>query len=138
MAAYRLDISPDIAEIPRLIDWVEKCCGECGVADDTRSQLALALEEAVANVINHAFAPAPTPPRIAVELTIDSDRIAAEVIDTGRPFDPTASSEPDCAAPLESRDVGGLGIHLIRRMMDRVAYRRIAGENHLRLERRRT
>jgi anti-sigma regulatory factor (Ser/Thr protein kinase) len=133
MAAYRLDISPDIAEIPRLLDWVEERCVDCGVQGETPSKLALALDEAVANVVNHAFAGVPTPPRIAVVLTIDGDSVAAEIIDNGRPFDPTAVPEPDCASPLESRDVGGLGIHLIRRMMDRVEYRRVGGENRLRL-----
>ncbi|MFZ2006645.1 MAG: ATP-binding protein [Stellaceae bacterium] len=136
MAAYRLDVSPDIADIPRLLDWVEACCRECRVKGETPSKLALALEEAVANVINHAFAGIAAP-RITVELTIDDDRVAAEIIDNGRPFNPTAAPEPDCAAPLESRDVGGLGIHLIRRMMDHVDYRRMGDENRLRLEKMR-
>lgn len=137
MAEYRLDVTPDMAEIPRLLDWAEECCGECGVAGETPFRLALALEEAVANVINHAFAGVPTPPRIAVVLAIEDNSVAAEVIDNGRPFDPTAALEPDRASPLERRDVGGLGIHLIRRMMDRVQYRRVGSENRLRLEKRR-
>jgi anti-sigma regulatory factor (Ser/Thr protein kinase) len=137
MAEYRFDIAPDIAEIPRLLDWVEECCAQCGVDGETPFKFALALEEAVANVINHAFAGTSTPPRIAVELAIDGDRVAAEVTDNGRPFDPTAAPEPDRAAPLKDRDVGGLGIHLIRRMMDRVDYRRAGNENRLRLEKAR-
>lgn len=137
MAAYRLDIAPDIADIPHLLDWVEKCCGECGVAGDTPSKLALALEEAVANIINHAFTGVSPPPRISVELIVENDRVAAEIVDNGRPFDPTAVPEPDCASPLENRDIGGLGIHLIRRMMDRVEYRRTGDENRLRLEKHR-
>lgn len=137
MPEYRFDVAPDIAEIPRLLDWVETCCAECGVEGDTPFKLALVLEEAVANVINHAFVGASSPPRIAVELAIEDDETTAEVIDNGQPFDPTAASEPDRASPLESRDVGGLGIHLIREMMDRVEYRRAGGENRLRLEKRR-
>lgn len=134
MVEYSLDVAPDIAEIPQLIDWVENCCSKGGVDGDTPFKLTLALEEAVANVINHAFADRPPPHRIAVELTIDGDRVGALVIDNGRPFDPTAAQEPDRTTPLESRDVGGLGIHLIRRSMDRVEYRRVDGENRLRLE----
>ena len=138
MPEYRLDVAPDIAEIPHLLDWVEACCAECRVEGDTPFKLALVLEEAVANVINHAFAGASAPPRIAVELAIEDDDVTAEVIDNGRPFDPTAAPEPDRASPLESRDVGGLGIHLIRKMMDRVQYRRAGGENRLRLEKTRS
>jgi serine/threonine-protein kinase RsbW len=134
MVEYSLDVTPDIADIPRLIDWVETRCSECAVDGDTPSKLALALEEAVANVINHAFTGRPGPHRITVELSIDRDRIGALVIDNGRPFDPTATPEPDCTSSLESRNVGGLGIHLIRCTMDRVEYRRVDGENRLRLE----
>ena len=115
---------PDIAEIPRLLDWAEECCGESGVAGDAPFKLALALEEAAANVIQHAFAGTPGPHRLAVELTIDADRVVALVSDNGRAFDPTAAPEPAIDAPAENRDPGGLGIHLIRRMMDRVDYYR--------------
>lgn len=134
MVDHRLALAPDITEIPRLLDWVETCCSDASVGGDAVFKLSLALEEAVANVINHAFAEAPPPHRIAVELTIGDRRITVEVIDNGTPFDPSAAAEPDAKAPLEARDPGGLGIHLIRRMMDRIDYRRINGENHLRLE----
>jgi anti-sigma regulatory factor (Ser/Thr protein kinase) len=135
---YRLTLAPDIAEISRLLNWVETCCGEAGVASDTAFKLALVLEEAVANVIHHAFAEMPPPYRIAVALVIDPDRVGALVIDNGRAFDPTIAPEADTDLPLEQRDPGGLGVRLIRRMMDHVDYRRIAGENRLRVEKART
>ncbi|HXO01702.1 MAG TPA: ATP-binding protein [Stellaceae bacterium] len=138
MVDHRLALAPDIAEIPRLLDWVETCCGNSAVAEDTAFRLALALEEAVANVIHHAFADMPPPHRIEVELAIGADRVSALVIDNGEPFDPSDAPEPDTTLPLEQRDPGGLGIRLIRRMMDRVDYRRVAGENRLRLEKART
>jgi serine/threonine-protein kinase RsbW len=138
MVDHRLALAPDIAEIPRLLDWVETCCGNGAVAEDTAFRLALALEEAVANVIHHAFADMPPPHRIEVELAIGADRVSALVIDNGEPFDPSDAPEPNTTLPLEQRDPGGLGIRLIRRMMDRVDYRRVAGENRLRLEKART
>jgi anti-sigma regulatory factor (Ser/Thr protein kinase) len=137
MADHRLVLAPDIAEIPRLIDWVETCCGETAIDHATTGKLALVLEEAVANVIHHAFTDVPAPHQVAVELAIDANRISAEVIDNGRPFDPVAAPEPETDLPLEERQPGGLGVLLIRRMMDRVEYRRVAGENRLRLEKSR-
>ncbi|HWB50759.1 MAG TPA: ATP-binding protein [Stellaceae bacterium] len=137
MPSHRLDVAPDIAEIPRLLDWVETCCGEAGIAGDAVFKLSLALEEAVANVIQHAFADTAPPHRLVVTLAIAADRVTAEVIDNGHPFDPSAAPEPDRAAPLDQRDPGGLGIHLIRRMMDTVDYQRAGGENRLRLTKRR-
>jgi anti-sigma regulatory factor (Ser/Thr protein kinase) len=137
MVHHHLALAPDVAEIARLLDWVETCCGDEAVAHGIVSKLALSLEEAVANVIHHAFAETPPPHRITVELSIDADRVIAQVADNGRAFDPSAAPEPDCDMSLEARDPGGLGIHLIRKMMDRVDYRRVDGENRLHLEKSR-
>jgi anti-sigma regulatory factor (Ser/Thr protein kinase) len=137
MAGHRIALQPDLGEIPRLLDWVETCCAEAAIGGDTACKLALALEEAVANVIHHAFVEMPAPHRIEVRLDVAAGRVTAQVIDNGRPFDPSAAPEPDCALPLEQRDPGGLGIRLIKSMMDRVDYRRVGGENRLRLEKAR-
>ena len=137
MPDHHLALAVDIAEIPRLLDWVEEACGEAGVDSEAVFKLSLALDEAVANVIHHAFAGIAPPHRIDVELTIDADRVVALVTDNGHPFDPATAAAPDQSQPLEDRDPGGLGIHLIRRMMDRVEYHRTDGENRLRLEKMR-
>jgi anti-sigma regulatory factor (Ser/Thr protein kinase) len=129
------DLAPDIGEIPRLLDWVETCCGKAAVGGDTCCKLSLALEEAVANVINYGFSKTPPPHRIKILLAIDADRVSAQVIDNGQPFDPSAAQGPERNLPLERRDPGGLGICLIHSMMDRVDYDRVCGENRLRLER---
>lgn len=137
MAAHRLAIKPDIGEIPRLIDWVERCCGEADIGSDLSFRLALALDEAVTNVIGHAFAGQAPPHRIAVELDVTATSVVATVVDNGRAFDPSAAPAPDISLPLEQRDPGGLGVLLIRRMVDRVEYSRAGGENRLRLEKSR-
>jgi serine/threonine-protein kinase RsbW len=100
-------------------------------------KLALALEEAVMNVLTHAFAGLPPPHRISIRLAIADAGVLAEVIDNGRPFDPTAAPEADLARPLAARAPGGLGIHLMRSLVDRIAYRRSDGNNILRLEKTR-
>jgi serine/threonine-protein kinase RsbW len=137
MVSHRLALVPDIAEIPRLLDWVEQHCRDAGIGAGMTCKIALALEEATANVINHAFGDVPPPHRVEVGLEIAPDRIVAEVVDNGCPFDPTTAPAPDCTRPLAERDPGGLGLHLMHKMMDRVGYRRTGGENHLRLEKSR-
>lgn len=138
MAADELALQPQISEIPRLIDWVEACCRAAGIDDELRFKMALVLEEAVANVVAHAFAGLPRPHLIRVRLDITERLISAEVSDNGHPFDPTGAPGPDLTLPLERRDPGGLGIHLMRSMMDRLQYRRDAGSNILHLEKRRS
>jgi anti-sigma regulatory factor (Ser/Thr protein kinase) len=137
MAFDELRLEPLLSEIPRLIEWVEARCAASGIAGEVAMKLALVLEEAVANVINHSLPGSAPPHRIAVRLEIDADGVAAEVIDNGPPFDPTGAPKPDLSLPLEERQPGGLGIHLMRELMDGFAYRRAGDSNILRLHKAR-
>jgi anti-sigma regulatory factor (Ser/Thr protein kinase) len=137
MAAYELCVEPQVTEITRLIDWLAVCCEDEGLGDDVKFKVTLALEEAVMNVICNAFAGLPPPHQITVRLNIADGAFAAEVIDNGHPFDPTAAPEPDLSIPLDERRPGGLGIHLMRAMVDRLHYQRRGGNNILRLEKAR-
>ena len=137
MASHELRVKPQVCEVSRLIEWVGSCCGAEGLAEDCIFKMTLALEEAVANVINHAFVGLPPPHSITVRLDVTGQSISAEIIDNGRPFDPTAAPDPDLALPLEERRPGGLGILLMHKMMDRLTYRRSDGTNILRLEKAR-
>jgi serine/threonine-protein kinase RsbW len=134
MASHECSVEPQVSKIPQLIDWVEACCGADGLADHVSFKIALALEEAVSNVIAHAFTGVPPPHLIRVRLDISAELFTAEIIDNGRAFDPTTAPPPDLSVPLDQRPPGGLGIHLMRSMMDRVQYRRSDGNNLLRLE----
>jgi anti-sigma regulatory factor (Ser/Thr protein kinase) len=107
------------------------------LGSDISFRLALALEEAVANVIHHGFAGRKSPHRIEVRLDIGAENLVATVIDNGIPFDPSSTPDPIVSLPVEEREPGGLGILLIRRMVDRVEYRRVGGKNRLRLEKSR-
>src|SRR5437868_10376253 len=134
MASHDKNVAPDLAAIPPLMEWIEQRCQEAGLASELTFKLMLAIEEAATNVVSYAFAEVPPPHRFRVRLDIDDKRCAAELADNGRPFDPSAAPPPDLTAALEEREAGGLGIHLLRNMADRVEYRREAGENRLRIE----
>jgi serine/threonine-protein kinase RsbW len=137
MASHEISVEPDISALPPLLEWIEDRCRADGLADEITFKMALVLEEAVTNVINYAFSDLPPPHVIRVRLDIAIERIVAEIVDNGRPFDPVARSEPDLSRPLEQRVPGGLGILLMRRMTDRIEYRRSDGDNRLRLEKSR-
>jgi anti-sigma regulatory factor (Ser/Thr protein kinase) len=137
MQSDELRLEPLLSEIPRLIEWVEARCAAAGIAGEIAMNLALVLEEAVANVIQHGLSGSPPPHRITVRLDVDADSVAAEVTDNGSPFDPTSAPPPDLSLPLEQRPPGGLGIHLMREMMDGLDYRRSGDSNILRLRKAR-
>ncbi len=138
MALHQLDVKPQVSEVARLNEWIGSRCAAEGLADDVTFKMTLAIEEAVVNVISHAFEGLPPPHSIRVRLDIAAQSITAEIIDNGRPFDPTAAPDPDLSLPLEARHPGGLGIRLMRGMMDRLRYRRGDGNNILLLEKARS
>ena len=96
----------------------------------------LALEELVLNIMDYGFDEGLH--EIEITLTSDADALTIEIVDGGRPFDPLKDApQPDVDAPVEDRPVGGLGVHLVRTLMDQMHYRREKGKNHLTLVTRR-
>ena len=95
-------------------------------------RVQLAIEEVVLNVMDYGYDDGIH--EFEVIITSEADSLTIEVVDGGRPFDPLHdASIPDLEASVEERKVGGLGIHLVRTMMDQVNYRREQGRNHLTL-----
>ena len=98
----------------------------------------LVLEELGINILTHGGKGMERRPEIEIVLTSEDHALTIEVLDDGHPFDPLQDSpNPDLAATIEDRPVGGLGIHLVRNLMDDLHYQRDAGRNRLTLVARR-
>jgi anti-sigma regulatory factor (Ser/Thr protein kinase) len=95
------------------------------------AHLDVAIEEIVVNICSYAYETPPGELNIRVEESPEA--FAVEFLDNGVAFDPLAVDEPDVTRPLEERDAGGLGILLVRRMMDEVHYSRKGALNSLRI-----
>ena len=93
-----------------------------------RRSVSVALDELLNNIIAHGFA-GREGGAVSIEVELRSDRLCVTLADNGKPFNPLEMSAPDTALPVEERQIGGLGIHLARRMMDDVAYHRRADRN---------
>jgi sigma-B regulation protein RsbU (phosphoserine phosphatase) len=111
---------------------IEDICAEEGIDEMTLLGINLALEEAVVNVVNYAY-PEGTVGDIEMEVNADEKAITFILRDHGKPFDPTAAKEVDITLSAEERQIGGLGIHLIRNYMDEVKYDYCDGQNVLTL-----
>ena len=122
----------DIQQIPQLADFVETIAQEKHLSQSLAMGINLALEEAVSNVILYAY-PKETDGLVDVEAILRKDSLEFIIIDSGVPFDPTAAPAIDTALPAEERSIGGLGIHLVRELMDSVSYERKDGKNYLKM-----
>lgn len=133
-----LFITNEMSEVTKLKQFMEGAAREFGIPDDIQLSLNLAVEEAVVNVINYAY-PKGTEGDIEINITNSpipdlsesSTEVIFTIIDEGVPFDPTTHDEADTTSELEERQIGGLGIHLIRNIMDRVEYQRDGNSNKL-------
>jgi sigma-B regulation protein RsbU (phosphoserine phosphatase) len=129
-----LKLSNDVLEVEKLPNFVAQSMSHLAIDEEIRDQKAtmlnLALEEAVVNVINYAY-PDGEKGDIVLTAELHDDSVVYTLIDSGMPFDPTAVATPDLQASVEDRNVGGLGIHLVRNIMTSVAYRRVDTYNEL-------
>lgn len=104
---------------------------------DVVADVNIALDEVLTNIIAYGYDREGEGGReIRVRLRVDDDLVEVEVVDDGRPFDPTAGAPADVNAPLRERRVGGLGIHFVKRLMTDITYARVGNQNRLVLRRR--
>jgi anti-sigma regulatory factor (Ser/Thr protein kinase) len=131
----RLTLPNDIETIPQLNEFIDGFCEERGIDFDITMRLNLAIEEAVVNVMNYAY-PEGTVGYVDIDVEADDNYVTFVISDTGKPFDPTQKDEVNTALSVEERPIGGLGIHLVRRMMDEISYQYADHKNILTLRKK--
>lgn len=115
-----------------MASFLEEIGREFELSVEDSFSIHLALEEAISNVIMYAY---PVDEEHEIELTVvcGDNGLVFEIVDWGKEFDPTAQPDADVTLSLEERPVGGLGIFLIKKMMQKVEYSRVDGRNVLTL-----
>ena len=127
-----ITLTNDVQEVPRLNAFVDEVCEEHGCDMETTMRMNLAIEEAVVNVIDYAYPP-DTVGFVDIKVTTDDNHMEFVISDSGTPFDPTKKEDVDISLPVEERRIGGLGIHLVKQLMDKISYERKDGRNVLTL-----
>lgn len=124
----------DLAELERLSSAVEEFGKRHDLPTTALFDLHLALDEILTNVVSYGYDDHHEHEiivRLALGADGDSRRLEVEVEDDGRPFNPLETAQPDVDGSVEDRTIGGLGIYLVRRVMDDLEYRRQQGKNVL-------
>jgi len=134
-ALLELALANRASELQRLASNLERFAQNHRIPERDVHALSLALDEVITNTIAYGYDDQGAH-EIRVRVTLANGRLSAEVEDDGRPFDPLTAPQPDLTSAVEDRPVGGLGIHLVRSLMEHVEYRREAGNNHLIMSRR--
>lgn len=127
MPLFHLRLPATLESVPELLDALEAYAEDAGIPPGISARIALVAEEVAANVAMHAkgatfFELRITPGPQSLDLAIEDD---------GPQYDPLARAAPDTEAVLEDRDIGGLGVHLVKKLTRDARYQREDGLNRL-------
>ena len=127
-----LQMKNDIHDVTKFSTFMKSVVEKSGIEKSLGRQLRLAVEEAVVNVINYAY-PIGQEGDIEIRIMCNGETLKTVIIDSGVAFDPTLQEKVDTSLSVEDRQIGGLGILLVRELMDTISYEREKGKNILTL-----
>jgi serine/threonine-protein kinase RsbW len=133
---FTLQVPSNTENLAMIRDFVNGIGLRAGLSAGEVAKLELAVDEACANVIEHAYGPEVTK-EVSVRATLDEDTVQIDVVDTGKGFDPAGISQKNLDQLVAERKSGGLGMRLMKTLMDEVHYEVIPGQkNELRMIKR--
>ena len=135
-APFHQTIANDFADLSRLMEGATTFLESQGVDAQAVYRINLALEEMVTNIIKYGY-DEPGRHQIEVTLEVGANEVAAVIIDDGHDFNPVLQERKPPADKLEDREIGGLGIHLMKKLLDHLEHRREGGRNILEIKARR-
>ncbi|MDX1616217.1 MAG: ATP-binding protein [Candidatus Promineifilaceae bacterium] len=121
----------ELKDLPALRNFIQEAGERLGAAPDPLSEIIVAANEALSNILGHGYGEQPGP--LTIQVAVVDQRLELRLHDRGPAFDPTAASLPDPTLPLDQRAVGGLGVAMIRAFADEIHYDRGASGNVLTL-----
>lgn len=130
-----IDLGTDPAQLSGVFEQLEAFAEANNWPLGIAMQVQLILEEVLLNSMTHGLG-GRADGKVQLSLEQSGDQVAIEVVDNGIAFDPLDHPEPDLDASIEDRQIGGLGIHFMRTIMDSVSYERDGGLNRLRMSKR--
>ncbi len=124
-----------LSEISRLGEVVEQFGSENNLSPAITNSVNLALDEIITNTISYGYKDE-AEHQIRLNLKIEGNLLVAEIEDDGLPFNPLEKPDVDTNLPLEDKSVGGLGIHLVRKLMDEINYQFVNNKNILTIKKK--
>ncbi|MEX0600702.1 MAG: ATP-binding protein [Rhodothermales bacterium] len=120
-SVYTLSIPSSTSHLSEVREFVAGHAREADFGEDDVEQFKIAVDEACTNIIKHAYN-GDVDRQIDLAIIVDEDRFTVRIRDEGHSFRPRMYTEPDIFKFAESRRAGGFGVHIMRRLMDRVEY----------------
>jgi len=132
-AMKKLELDANIENLNKALEFINTELEQRGCPEDIQGKIEIAVEEIFVNIANYAYSPDSGSAVIYISV---NDNAVIRFEDTGRPYNPLEKPEPDLDKPLMERDIGGLGVFLVKKLMDNVEYERVGNRNVLILQKR--
>lgn len=126
-----LDITAIPDNLNTVLEFIDSHLEQAGCSMKIQMQIDLAVEEIFVNIAHYAYKPDIGPATVRVEVKPDGSAVTITFIDHGVPFDPLAKADPDVTLSSEQRQIGGLGVFLVKQNMDDIQYEYVNGSNIL-------
>lgn len=129
-----LIVEAAIENVPKVMEFVDEQLEQFDCPMKTQMQVDVAVEELFSNIAHYAYNPGIGSATMRVEVVEEPLAVVITFIDNGIPYDPLAKADPDITLPAEEREIGGLGIYMVKKTMDDVSYEYRDGQNILRIK----
>lgn len=134
MAPKEMTLEATVENIPVVTDFVDAELDAFDCPIKAKLQIDVAIDELMSNIARYAYDPDTGPATVRVEVEQDPMRVVITFIDNGKPYDPLAGGDPDITLSAEQREIGGLGVFLVKKTMDDVSYEYKDGQNILKIK----
>lgn len=130
--SHSISVQASTEHLAEVRDFVAKYASECGFAQQDIADIRLAVDEAYTNIIKHAYQN-DKHKSVDIELGYDTKEFWVSLLDTGDAFDPQKYTKPDVRQKIKEKKRGGVGVYLIRKLMDDVEYHKKGSVNEIRM-----
>jgi serine/threonine-protein kinase RsbW len=130
---YCFELKSKLSELKTLCRHLEDCGNMMQLPQKCLFEINLGLDELFTNIVSYGFE-GESEHQIKFTLAKSEETLVVKVEDDGTPFNPLKAADPELSRDLDSIDIGGLGIHLVKKMMDDICYQRVQGKNKLTLK----
>ena len=131
-----LELEARAENLPKVLAFVDGELEQRDCPMKTQMQIDIAVEELFVNIANYAYHPEIGWASVMVEVLDDPLSVSVTFMDSGEPYDPLAKADPDTTLSAEERQIGGLGIDMVKKSMDEIAYEYKDGQNILTIKKR--
>ncbi|WP_026508133.1 ATP-binding protein [Butyrivibrio sp. MC2013] len=125
----RIEIDAVVDNLPKVIDYIDENLDHYDCSMKARTQIDIAVEELFVNIANYAYPEGSGKATITFDYDEEEGAVIISFIDSGIPYDPLSREDPDVSLPAEERQIGGLGIFMVKKSMDDVRYEYVNNMN---------